>query len=120
MAAQASPLCNIVSIQSKRRSACKQARNGKPVFLTPKELLAVLRAARERTTRDFALILTAYLHGLRANEASNLALADVRADAKFQSGSIVIRRLKGSLETVQPPFPHKGEALLDEIKALRT
>jgi site-specific recombinase XerD len=84
-------------------------------FLTPEETLAVLKTARERSVRDWAMILLAYRHGLRASEVCSLKLADV----DLKAGSISIRRLKGSLQTVQPIYSHRGQPLLDEIKALR-
>lgn len=83
--------------------------------LTPDELLAVLKAARARSARDWAMILLAYRHGLRASEVCDLKLADV----DLKAGSVSIRRLKGSLHTVQPLYRHKGQPLLDEVAALR-
>jgi len=83
--------------------------------LTPDELLAVLKASRSRSARDWCMILLAYRHGMRASEVCNLRLADV--DLKV--GSISVRRLKGSLHTVQPLYRHKGQPLLDEVTALR-
>ena len=88
----------------------------KMVHLTPAELLAVLKAARSRSARDWAMVLLAYRHGLRASEVCDLKLADV--DLKV--GSISIRRLKGSLHTIQPLYRHKGQPLLDEVSALRS
>ncbi|MBZ5672574.1 MAG: tyrosine-type recombinase/integrase, partial [Acidobacteriia bacterium] len=85
------------------------------ITLTPDELLAVLKAARSRSARDWAMILLGYRHGLRASEVCSLKLAD--ADPK--ADSISIRRLKGSLHTVQPLYRHKGQPLLDEVAALR-
>lgn len=84
-------------------------------FLTPEEVLAVLKSARERSARDWCMVLLTYRHGLRASEVCGLKLADV--DAK--EGSIVVRRLKGSMTTTQPLFPHRGQPLLDERVALR-
>ncbi len=84
--------------------------------LTPDELLSVLKAARARSARDWCMILLAYRHGMRASETCNLRLADV----DLKAGSISIRRLKGSLHTVQPLYRHKGQPLLDEVTALRT
>ena len=84
--------------------------------LTPDELLAVLKAARSRSARDWCMILLAYRHGMRASEVCDLKLADVDTKA----GSISVRRLKGSLHTVQPLYRHKGQPLLDEVTALRT
>lgn len=79
------------------------------------ELLAVLKTARARSTRDWAMILLAYRHGMRASEVCDLRLAD----ADLKSESVSIRRLKGSLHTVQPLYRHKGQPLLDEANALR-
>ncbi len=81
--------------------------------LTEKELLSVLKAAKEQSIRDWAMILVAYKHALRASETANLKLDDLK------DGCLDIRRKKGSLHTIQPLFPHKGEPLLDEVKALR-
>ena len=83
--------------------------------LTPDELLAVLKAARSRSARDWCMILLAYRHGMRASEVCNLRLADV----DLKAGSISVRRLKGSLHTIQPLYRHKGQPLLDEVTALR-
>jgi site-specific recombinase XerD len=85
------------------------------VRLTPEELLAVLKTARSRSDRDWAMILLVYRHGLRASEVCDLKLAE----ADLKSGSLSIRRLKGSLHTVQPLYRHKGQPLLDEIAAIR-
>jgi site-specific recombinase XerD len=81
--------------------------------LTEKELLAVLREARNHSLRDWAMILVAYKHALRASETADLTLDDLK------DGCLNIRRKKGSLHTIQPLFPHKGEPLLDEVKAIR-
>jgi integrase len=83
--------------------------------LSPEELLAVLKIARARSTRDWAMILLAYRHGLRASEVCALRMRDV----SIKNQSITVRRLKGSLETVQPLYPHRGVPLLDELVALR-
>jgi site-specific recombinase XerD len=85
------------------------------VILTPQETLDLLKAARKRSTRDWAMILLAYRHGLRASEVCGIKLADV----DLKSGSISIRRLKGSLHTIQPLYQHRGQPLLDETAALR-
>src|ERR1700730_5725854 len=88
---------------------------GQLTFLNPEETLAVLKAARERSTRDWAMILLAYRHGLRASEVCGLKLVDI----DLKAGSISIRRLKGSLQTVQPLYPHRGLPLLDDPAGLR-
>jgi type 1 fimbriae regulatory protein FimB len=84
-------------------------------YLIPEEILAVLRVGRSRSVRDWTMILLAYRHGLRASEACNLRLADI----DMRSEAITVRRLKGSMLTVQPLYRHKGQPLLDEIVALR-
>ena len=85
------------------------------VHLEPAEVLAVLKAAKARGNREWAMILLAYRHGLRASEVCALQLDDV--DVK--NGSIRVDRLKGSLQTTQTLSDHKGEPLLSELKALR-
>lgn len=82
-------------------------------FLTSDELLSVLRTAHESSLRDHLIILMAYSHGLRASEVCNIRLSDI------SDGSLTIVRLKGSNKTVQPLVPHRGQPLLDEVKALR-
>ena len=90
-------------------------KRGRMTILTPPETLALLKAARKRSTRDWAMILLAYRHGLRASEVCGIKLDDV----DLKSGSISIRRLKGSLHTIQPIYQHRGQPLLDETAALR-
>jgi integrase len=85
------------------------------VFLDPPEVLAVLKAAREKGSREWAMIVLAYKHGMRASEVCNLRLPDV----DLKNGGIVIDRLKGSLRTMQALTEHRGEPLLNELKALR-
>lgn len=80
--------------------------------LTPAELLKVLKRAKEHSTRDHALLLIIYRHGLRASEAAGLRLQDI------DQGQLVISRLKGSRRTVQPIVRHSGQPLLDEHRAL--
>jgi integrase len=92
-----------------------RVKRGQMTFLTTDETLTVLKAAREHATRDWAMILLAYRHGLRASEVCSLKLVDI----DLKAGSISIRRLKGSLSTVQPLYPHRGQPLLDEMSALR-
>ena len=84
-------------------------------WLEPKELLAILKAARERSIRDWCLLLLGYRHAMRAQELSNLRLSDI----DLKTRTIRVRRVKGSMETVQPLEKQKGRPLLDEPKALR-
>lgn len=83
--------------------------------LEPPEVLSVLRAAKRRGIREWAMILVAYKHGMRASEICNLRLDDI----DLKNGSIVVNRLKGSLRTVQTVTEHRGEPLLNENRALR-
>jgi site-specific recombinase XerD len=90
-------------------------KRGRMTILTPQETLALLKAARKQSTRDWAMILLAYRHGLRASEVCGIKLADI----DLKTSSISIRRLKGSLHTIQPLYQHRGQPLLDETAALR-
>jgi type 1 fimbriae regulatory protein FimE len=101
---------NLFAVPIKQPSCDK--RNPK-TFLTPVELVAVLRAARKNRTRDWCMILMAYRHGLRSAEVCGLKLSEV------QSGAVSVQRLQGSLKTIQPLYRHLGEPLLDEVLALR-
>lgn len=86
------------------------------VHLAPAEVVAVLRAAKARSARSWAMVLLAYKHALRASEVCNLRMRDV----DLKNASITVERLKGSLRTTQALTGHRGEPLLDELKALRT
>jgi len=99
-----------ISVHKARRT-----KRGRMVILTPQEMLDLIKTARKRSTRDWAMILLAYRHGLRASEVCGIKLADV----DLKAGSISIRRLKGSLHTIQPIYQHRGQPLLDETAALR-
>ena len=96
---------------SEARSTRKQAMT----HLEPAEVLAVLRAAKARGAREWSMIVLAYKHGLRASEVCNVRLDDV----DLKNGSIMVDRLKGSLRTTQAVTEHRGEPLLNELKALR-
>ncbi len=93
----------------------KRNKYGRMVMLTPHETLELLKTAKNRSTRDWAMILLAYRHGLRASEVCGIKLADI----DLKAGSISIRRLKGSLHTIQPLYQHRGQPLLDEPAAIR-
>jgi type 1 fimbriae regulatory protein FimB len=85
------------------------------MHLTAKDILDVLKAAKQRSTRDHAMILLAYRHGLRCSEVCGLKLADI----DMKNHSITIHRLKNSLQTTQPLCEHAGQPLLNEPIALR-
>src|SRR5437016_3164700 len=98
-------------------AARKTRRQSRPsmIHLDPAEVLSVLRAARAKGAREWSMIVVAYKHGMRASEVCNLRLDDI----DLKNGSIVVQRLKGSLRTTQAVTEHRGEPLLNEIKALR-
>jgi site-specific recombinase XerD len=82
-------------------------------YLSAEQMLHILQVARdEYGTREHAMFLLAFKHGLRATEISQLKVSDVR-DAR-----ITVRRLKESLHTVQPMTRHENP-LLDELAALK-
>jgi type 1 fimbriae regulatory protein FimB len=90
-------------------------RNQAMIHLEPAEVLSVLRAAKVKGAREWAMIVVAYKHGMRASEVCNLRLDDI----DMKNGAIVVERLKGSLRTTQAVTEHRGEPLLNELKALR-
>jgi len=95
-------------------NTCRQSRPSM-IHLEPAEVLAVLRAAKAKGAREWSMFVLAYKHGLRASEVCNLRLDDI----DMKNGSIVVQRLKGSLCTTQAVTEHRGEPLLNELKALR-
>lgn len=84
-------------------------------YLEPVEVLSVLRAAKAKGNREWAMVLVTYKHGMRASEVCNLRVDDV----DLKNGSILVERLKGSLRTTQAITEHRGEPLLNEYRALR-
>jgi integrase len=81
------------------------------VSLTREELLALLKAAKEHCERDWLMLLVTFSHGLRVSETIGL-----RRD-HFRDGHLTVKRLKGSLRTVQPLLTNENE-LLDERTAI--
>ncbi len=65
--------------------------------LSKRELNALLEAAKANR-RDYLMIHTACIHGLRS-EVVGLTTTNVR------DGFLILQRLKGSLKTVQPASP---------------
>ncbi len=82
-----------------------------------KRLLDVTRNAGDHNAlRDWAILTLGYRHAMRAEELSELRLRDV----DLKSSTIRIRRVKGSLESIQPVAPAPGgQPWLNERKALR-
>lgn len=85
-------------------------------FLEKHELVDLLKAAKARSNRDWALLLLTYRHGLRASEVADLKLSDVN----LKTRTIRVRRVKGSMESVQTLDRLPGHPLFDEPAALRT
>ena len=80
-------------------------------YLLESEVTAMMKAAKSvgrSGHRDSTLILIAYRHGLRISELVNLRWQQV----DFKTGHLHVRRLKGSLPSVQPIAG-------DELRALR-
>jgi site-specific recombinase XerD len=84
-------------------------------FLSPNDVLSILKQAREASTRDWRMFLLTFRHALRSQEARQLKLSDIDLD----NLTITIARVKGSRSGVQSLDRHKGEPTLDEIVALR-
>jgi type 1 fimbriae regulatory protein FimB len=110
------PAAKVTPLVSATQVVSRKTNRSTMTYLSCEEVLAVLKAARARSIRDWAMVLVAYRHGLRASEVCGLKLSEI----DLKAGSISIRRLKGSLSQVQPLYQHRGQPLLDEMSALRT
>ena len=77
-------------------------------FFTRTELTRILQAAKERSARNYAMILIGYRHGMRPSEVCKLLIDKVDLD----NGHILVVRLKNSIMTWQR-LPS------DEVIALR-
>jgi integrase len=75
-------------------------------FLTPDELRRLLSAAK-KNIRDYALILTAYRHALRATEVGLVQISDL----DFKRLQLRVHRPKGSLRGVHLIQPDEARAL---------
>jgi site-specific recombinase XerD len=84
-------------------------------YLTADQIFAVLKSARQDSTRDWALLLVTFKHALRSSEVRLLKVSDVN----LTDGTIRIERCKGSNSSVQELETHKGKPELDEFVALR-
>src|SRR5688572_4954182 len=79
-------------------------------YLTRDEVASLLRAAKKSPryrARNYAMILLAYRHGLRASELVNLRVSDV----DLATGTIYCRRAKGSRSSLHPMKPDEVTAL---------
>jgi integrase len=78
-------------------------------YLTRDEVGALLRSSKKsrHAARNYALILLAYRHGLRASEVTNLRVSDL----DLSTGTIYCRRAKGSRSSLHPMKPDEVTAL---------
>jgi type 1 fimbriae regulatory protein FimB len=106
----------VIPLASPAQAIPRNTNRSTMTYLSPEEIVAVLKAAREHSIRDWAMILITYRHGLRASEVCGLKLSDVN----LKDQTIRVVRLKGSMLTIQPLVAHRGQPLLDELTALRT
>ena len=84
-------------------------------YLSRDEILAVLKVARSRSARAWAMTLLSYRHGLRPSECCRLRLTDVDP----RQGTITIKRLKHSIDGRHEILGHRGLPLIDEYQALK-
>ncbi len=83
--------------------------------LTQNEILSVLKLAASESKRNHAMILLSFRHGLRASEVCTLKTSDI----DLKNGTIVVRRLKGSLKSSQDLLDLPGQPLISEKRVLR-
>lgn len=86
---------------------------GERVSFSPDQLKAFLRTAQEFGPREFAMFVFAFSHGARVSEISDLRLSDLR----LESGQVQIRRLKGSVGTLQSLVKINGFDERDALEA---
>ena len=84
-------------------------------YLTRDEVASLLRAAKKSPrygTRNHAMILLAYRHGLRASEVTNLRVSDL----DLSTGTIYCRRAKNSRSSLHPMKPDEVTALAKVLR----
>lgn len=80
-------------------------------YLSMDELKTLLRSTPAKKPWQRLMLLVAFWHGLRVNEVVNITGKDI------QHGYVDVKRLKGSMHTVQPYVSHHDPEL-DEAVAL--
>jgi integrase len=95
---------NVIPLALPAQAIPRKTNRSTMTYLSCEEVLSVLKAARARSVRDWAMVLVAYRHGLRASEVCGLKLSDVNP----KDQTIRVARLKGSMLTTQPMLPHRG------------
>jgi len=81
-------------------------------YLTKDELRRLFQVAYNHNRRYHLALVTALWHGMRVSELNNVRGTDVTAD-----GCLIVRRLKGSRETLQP-IRRDSDPLFDESPLL--
>src|SRR6266567_4610602 len=84
-------------------------------YLTRDEVAALLRSSKKSTrygVRNYAMILLAYRHGLRASEVTGLRWSDFDLTA----GTIYCRRAKNSRSSLHPMKPDEVTALAKVLR----
>lgn len=84
--------------------------------LEQSEITAILKLAAAESPRNHAMVLLAFKHGLRASEVCDLRVSDI----DLANGTIVIRRLKGSLKSSQDLLDIPGQPLVSEKRVIKT
>src|SRR6266404_4281477 len=81
-------------------------------YLTRDEVALLLRSSKKsrHAARNYAMILIAYRHGLRASEVTGLRWSDV----DLATGTIYCRRTKGSRSSLHPMNPEEV-AVLEKV-----
>lgn len=82
--------------------------------LSQDELIRLLTLAKQRSTRDWLILLVSFTHGLRVSE---IVGKDGLTAANVQDGFLTVQRLKGSMKTVQQ-LRYTVDPLFDEKTAL--
>lgn len=80
-------------------------------YLERSQLRAVLSEAKKHSERNWLMLLLSYNHGLRVSEVIALE------PGNFRDGFLSVRRLKGSLHTIQP-LVGSADPLFDERTVL--
>jgi hypothetical protein len=79
--------------------------------------LFLLRSIQPRLSMYFRVLRTIFRHG--PGQSSRCRKFQQSPCGLPYAGSMSVRRLKGSLHTVQPLYQHRGQPLVDETNAAR-
>jgi integrase len=88
-------LTNVLAFPEPKKALIRL--RGERVSFSPSQLRAFLKAAEAFGAREYAMFAFAFSHGARVSEIADLRLSDLR----FESNQVQIRRLKGSVATLQ-------------------